>query len=425
MSRRRVTGILAAAVFLVALVVGGAYLVARPGESGVIHRLPGLQVEHAALTGSTMVLQHDRGEFSLLDLDSGEVRGTAASVNSPWVVGRGDDLAFVARAHGGTAGYGHDGALLWSSSFRGDVLAVLDEGTTVLRDCGPKRCDVWAVAPDGTERWSQSLLQWRIERLPWQIGTGWAWTAPDRPLLRVRDSVVDEEGAIREDTAEDRAQAEVQLLDPETGEGGTVGKGFAALVADSIVLIDTTQGACDLTILRGSYTSGSELADACPGVQGEPELRVAGHNLIISDEDQTTRVLVDIAAGVVVTPPDGLKDIRQTAAGLVGRDESGWTFGTNGTGTLTQHFDGHARLAAAGQDTIVFSTDPSPWNPFASGLVRHHVLDPVTGETCATVDATAEGDVVALPGCRAIVNDPSEGVAMLVGPSWSPQEATP
>ena len=49
MSRRRTTGILAAAAVLIALAVGGTYLAAGPADSDdVLHRLPGLQVEHAA-----------------------------------------------------------------------------------------------------------------------------------------------------------------------------------------------------------------------------------------------------------------------------------------------------------------------------------------------------------------------------------------
>lgn len=63
----------------------------------------------------------------------------------------------------------------------------------------------------------------------------------------------------------------------------------------------------------------------------------------------------------------------------------------HGDGTLTQHFDGASRLAATGPDTIVFTTDRQLRNPFADGTVRHHVLDPVTGETCATVDTAQEG----------------------------------
>ncbi len=419
------TGILAAAAVFIALVVGGAYLVAGPADSDdVLHRLTGQQVEHAAQVGSTVVLEHDGGQMSLLDLESGDVRRTTADVTAPWAAGRGGEVAFVAHTRdGGTSGFGVDGSLLWSSSAGADVLAVLDDGTTVLRDCAVERCDVWAVEPDGTERWSQSLLQWRIERLAWLDGSDWAWTPPDRALVRTRESVVDDEGDIREDTEEDRASAEVQLLDPETGEGTTVGTGYAALVGDAVVLIDTTQGACDLTILRDPDEAGTELADACPGVRGEPELLVAGDNLIIRDEEESTEVLVPIGADTLVTPPEDLEDVELSAAGLVGRDESGWAFGTNGDGTLTQHFDGDARLAATGQDTIAFTTDLSSWNPFSGGLVRHHILDPVTGETCARVDATAEGSVVALPGCRAIVNDPSEGTAVLVGRATPSEEA--
>lgn len=63
----------------------------------------------------------------------------------------------------------------------------------------------------------------------------------------------------------------------------------------------------------------------------EPELQVRGENVVITDEEGGTELLLspELTEGVEV--PQGLEDVRISAAGLVGRDESGWVFGTTAT----------------------------------------------------------------------------------------------
>lgn len=411
MSLRRWALILATAGVLAGLVVGAAALVARPGDSqDVVHRLADLEVDHAVQVGATLVLEDRRQSISLLDLESSEVRRGVTLAGAPWYAGRGP-VALLTREFGSVVARGHDGTVLWSTPQEASPdarpVVVFEDGTTVLRDCLDQVCIYRAVEVDGGERWSHPAEDGQVESLAWfsqMVDT-------ERPILLPGQLVLLPDPAGEEQESGGR---EALWVDPATGEGTSIGTGHAVPGDDVVVLLDTTDGACDLTILPGSGGPSVQLPGLCAGVD-QPVLWLVGDNAVISGVGETTEILVATGDGTVATAPDGLLNVDSTASGLIGLDESSWLFGTNAEGTMSHRTDSGGLLMSTGREAIVVSHHRQPWNPFARGTMRHTVLDPVTGQTCGEVDTAETYDVVPLPGCRAVLADPGRGETLVVG----------
>ena len=398
----------------VALGVGGLFLVARPGGSEeVLHRLPGSAVDAARQVGETLVVENDRGVLTLLDLESGDVREKIALATGRWYAGRGP-VALAARGRGRGTAYGHDGALLWqteeSAGRTARPVAIFDDGATVLRDCPDESCTYRALEPDGTTRWQHPVGVERVVAAGWYVES----LSADRPVLLPGMLVTHPEPGRDEGVADrDPHGDRVSRHDPETGQPTDIGTGYAVADDRVTVLLDTTDGACDLTIVRGAGEPRTDLPGLCAGTE-RPLVWLVGGNAVVSSDGQDP-ILVNTADGVRAQTAGGLLGLRATAAGLIGLDDSSWLFGTNGAGRMAHRADSSGLLRGTGQESIVLTYDRQPWNPFARGSVRHLVRDAVTGETCGSFEASGDWDAIPLPGCRAVLFDPGAGESVVVG----------
>lgn len=405
---------LVALVVIGGLVAGGAFLVARPGSSDdVLHRLSGLEVDNATQVGTTVVLEDKEQWISLLDLESGELRTDVVRAVTHWYAGRGP-VALLTRNPGLVIAFAHDGSVLWSSQDeQGQTVrpaAVFDDGATVLRVCTDQGCDLRAMELDGSERWSRPVEQGWVQRLAWfpeEID-------PGRPIL-LPDQVVsqqDPSGADGTRETDDAVVGEPRLLDPGTGDETTLGVGVAVAGAGVVAVLDTSNGACDLTILRDADQAPAEVPGVCTDLT-EPALWLIGDNAVITGNGGD-QVLVATRDSTRASAPEGLLNVDATAAGLIGLDESSWLFGTNADGSMTHRVEAKW-LWATGAEAMVASSERQTWNPLADGSVQHEVLDPVTGEVCGTVSVARNGGVAPLPGCRAVVTDADRGESLVVG----------
>lgn len=401
MNRWRWIRALGATALLVAIVAGVAFLVGRPSTGDdVLHRVSGVDAEDAVQVGTTVVLADWNGDVSLLDLESGEVRSDIADPWTHWHGGRGPVAVVTTHLAGATA-YGHDGAVLWTVPDVLGVEAIFADGVTVLTVCPERGCELRAVQIDGEVRWSAPKEDGRATAAGWftqELTVGQPHQLPDQLVTQTRLS---------------GPPGEVRLLDPETGQATALGQGRAVAGDGLVAVLDSQDGACDLTVVReSSKRTTTQLPEVCPGTT-EPTLALLGDNVGIWGEQD---VLVSDAGGQeqVDTAPDDLLAADLTAAGLIGLDETSWLFGTNGGGTLTHRAQAEW-LWATGAEVIVVTDERQPWNPFAGDSVRHEVLDPVTGEVCGTLEATALAGALPLPGCRAVLVDPRTGESFVVG----------
>lgn len=403
--------VLGAVALLAAVVLGVGYLIGRPSAAdNVLHELRGIDPEDVAQVGTTVVLADWDGTISLLDLESGQVHADVTDLGwlwKQWYAGRGE-VALITTHQGGVIAYGHDGTELWSRpEFVGRTarpLAVFGDGTTVLRDCKRgEACVYRAVEPDGSQRWSQREGSSRWTTLEWyaeEVESGLPLQLPDQLVSQPRPDVAA------------GAEQEVLLHDPATGEGSRLGPGFAVAGEGVIAQLDTTDGACNLTIRRaGPDADVREFPRICEGFE-DPGMALLGENVLIADGEQ--EILVTVEDGTVATVPQGLLNVEASAAGLIGLDETSWLFGTNDEGTMDHRVEADL-LISHGAETIVATSYRQPWNPFAGDSVRHVVIDPVTGETCGTLEVTSLGSPTPLPGCRAVVTDPRVGESFVVG----------
>lgn len=418
MSPRRVIGILAAAGLFVALVVGGASLVARPGDSDdVLHRLSGIEVDNAHQVGTTLVVEDHERLISLLDLESGELRKNVTMAFGHWYAGRGP-VAVLTRELELVIAHGHDGNVLWTMPEVSQTVrpvALFDDGTTVLRVCTDLGCELRALEADGSVRWNREVDDGWVQPLRWfaeEVDSGLG-----RPALLPDQLVSQEEttDAAGQGDAVSVAGTQVQLLEAETGQGRVLGAGQGVAGEGVVAVLDSTGGSCDLTIhrLSGASEGESDLPGVCRGLV-EPVLWLVGANAVITGQGEP--VLVATGDGTVATVHDGLVSVSATAAGLIGLDETSWLFGTNDGGTMAHRVQG-TWLWATGSEAIVATEERKPWNVLARDSVRHEVLDPVTGDVCGAAEVSRHGGAVPLPGCRAVLVDAGSGESLIVGRS--------
>lgn len=402
MNRWRWIRALGATALLVAIVAGVAFLVGRPSTGDdVLHRVSGVDAEDAVQVGTTVVLADWNRDVSLLDLESGEVRSDIADPWTLWYGGRGPVAVVTTHLAGATA-YGHDGAVLWTVPDVQDVEAIFADGVSVLTVCPERGCELRAVQIDGEVLWSAPKGDGRETAAGWftqELTVGQPHQLPDHLVTQTRLS---------------GPPGEVRLLDPDTGQATALGQGRAVAGDGLVAVLDSQDGACDLTIVRESSTSPvtTDLSGVCPGTT-EPRLALLGDNVAIWGEQD---VLISTAGGndTVAVATDDLLNTDLTAAGLIGLDKTSWLFGTNGGGAMQHRAEGDL-LIAHGAETIVVTSYRQPWNPFAGDSVRHEVLDPVTGEVCGTLEATALAGALPLPGCRAVLVDPRTDQSFVVG----------
>lgn len=402
----------------------------KEGDDDIIAEWSGFELEQASSAalawpaGEAVVMRSNQGQVGLVAEGSRELVDIGVEAGSVFissgpvaVIHVSDEVVAISR----------DGSELWRHDDSSDIparsakpLAAFPDGTVVLRYCGGETtdgpsCDLVAIEVDGDERWSVEAPS--------------ATTWPPLAFVNERDAAVERIvptqllSAVRGDDPDSSARS-VQLYDPESGAPDTVGEGVSIASGDGYFSIADRRG--DDCIIDVFASDGEALFTSTVDGAGCPPMglwSVFGDRLAWSIEqshmlDVTTERLVtldvpDAAEGAGDTAPTW----RPTAAGFIGLVDDQWEIGVDTDAVASFVVPGDWMLAGIGSEGLAFVRPVPSRNPFVpADLHEIEVLDPETGDRCASMRVRGENIVVAaMAKCRAVVSVSGSGTTTLIG----------